>query len=380
MSDSLLVNALGTFAGNATVTGNVTTTATWRLATRRARSTILGNYVAGVGAMFDMEVQFANAGVPVNGTTHDFVTSRDSGDGHDAHQRHSVPPSSPAAQTAGNGIELVRVAGAVASGSQFQLAAPVVQDAYEYVLTYRQNYAGALDGWFLTSRAGENLYGEAAMFSAGQAVIDACFRGEDAMAYDGNGHKGRGWAGVKTGGVETGADTGLGTDTEYTCGSGGADVRIADNMRLGVAAGYASTDTNVVTPTGIGDMNGDAMMGQVYASLHHGNFFANMSAGYVAMDFQFDGAVSATLEGDVEGVIGGLQVGTNWSVWEMWHLGAIGEINYDGLDCENQCLVAGTLADTSDWSAGPRCASTATCTAASSCRTSHCRSPIASAT
>ncbi|NOT42951.1 MAG: autotransporter domain-containing protein, partial [Alphaproteobacteria bacterium] len=123
-----------------------------------------------------------------------------------------------------------------------------------------------------------------------------------------------------------------------------------DNMRLGVAAGYASTDTNVVTPTGIGDMNGDAMMGQVYASLHHGNFFANLSAGYVAMDFQFDGAVSAMREGDVEGVIGGLQLGTKWSVWDMWHLGAIGEINYDGLDCDNQCLVAGTLADTSDWS------------------------------
>jgi outer membrane autotransporter protein len=137
----------------------------------------------------------------------------------------------------------------------------------------------------------------------------------------------------------------------YNCGQGGLDVMVADNVRLGVAAGYASTDTNVVTPTGIADMNGDAMMAQAYASMHHGNFFANLSAGYVAMDFQFDGAASAMLEGDVEGFFGGLQLGANWAVGDVWQLGAIGEINYDGLDCDNSCLLAGTVADTSDWSA-----------------------------
>ncbi|NOT41325.1 MAG: hypothetical protein HOP13_12610, partial [Alphaproteobacteria bacterium] len=231
MADSLLVGPGGIFSGNATISGNVTNNGRMAPGNSPGTINILGNYVAGVGAIFDMEVQFANAGLPVNGTTHDFVNITGSATGTTLINVIPFLPSSPAAQTAGNGVELVRVAGAVVSGSQFQLAAPVVQDAYEYVLTYRPNYAGALDGWFLTSRAGENLYGEAAMFSAGQAVIDSCFRGEDAMAFDGNAHKGRGWARVKTGGVETGADTGLETDTEYTCGPGGADVRIADNMR-----------------------------------------------------------------------------------------------------------------------------------------------------
>ncbi len=351
MADSLLVNALGTFSGNATVNGNVTNNGHIAPGNSPGTTVIVGNYVAGVGAMFDMEVQFANAALPVNGTTHDFISIGGSATGTTLINVIPFLPSVPAAATSGNGVELVRVAGAVASGSQFQLAAPVVQGAYEYILTYRPNYSGALDGWFLTSRAGENLYGEAAMFTTGQAVVDACFRGEDALAFDGNGHEGRGWARVKTGSVETGADTGLDSDLNYTCGSGGVDVRVADSVRLGVSAGYASTDTNVVTPTGIGDMNGDAMGAQVYASMHHGNFFANLSAGYVAMDFQFDGAVSDTREGDVEGVIGGLQLGANWPVWDAWHLGAVGEVNYDGLDCDNQCLVAGTIADTADWSA-----------------------------
>ncbi|MFM9865802.1 MAG: autotransporter domain-containing protein, partial [Micropepsaceae bacterium] len=351
MADSLLVGAGGIFGGNATISGNVTNNGRLSPGNSPGTINILGNYVAGVGAIFDMEVQFANAGAPVNGVTHDRVNITGSATGTTLLNVIPFLPSSPAAPTAGNGVELVRVAGAVGSGNQFQLAAPVVQDAYEYILTYRANFSGTDDGWFLTSRAGENLYGEAAMFSTGQAVIDSCFRGEDAMAFDGNGHKGRGWARVKTGGIDTGADTGLQTEMEYNCGSGGADVRIADSVRLGVAAGYASTDTNVFTPTGIADMNGDAMMGQVYMSMHHGNFFANLSAGYAAMDFQFDGAVSDMREGDVSGAIGGLQLGANWSVWDAWHLGAIGEVNYDGLDCDDGCLVAGTIADTSDWSA-----------------------------
>ncbi len=351
MADSLLINALGTFGGNATVNGNVTNNGHIAPGNSPGTVAIVGNYVAGAGAVFDMEVQFANAGAPVNGVTHDRVTIGGTATGA-VTLLNVVPfaPSSPAAATTGNGVELVRVVGVPASGAQFQLAAPVVQDAYQYILTYRPNFSGTDDGWFLVSTTGENMYGEAAMFTTGQAVIDACFRSEDALAFDGNGHSGRGWARAKTGSVETGADTGLDSDMNYNCGSAGVDVRVAESVRLGVSAGYASTDTNVSTPTGIGDMNGDAMEAQVYASLHHGNFFANLSVGYVAMDFQFDGAASAIREGDVEGVIGGLQVGAQWMVGDMWQLGAIGEINYDGLDCDDQCLVAGTIADTTDWS------------------------------
>jgi autotransporter-associated beta strand protein len=351
MADGLLVGPGGIFGGNATITGNVTNNGRMAPGNSPGTINILGNYVAGVGAIFDMEVQFANAGAPVNGTTHDFVSITGSVTGTTLINVIPFAPSVPATPTAGNGIELVRVAGAVGSGNQFQLAAPVVQGAYQYVLTYRADYSGANDGWFLVSQAGENLFGEAAMFTTGQAVVDACFRGDDALVGDGNGHGHRGWARVKTGNVETGAATGLDSDLNYNCGAGGYDVRVAESIRLGVSAGYASTDTNVVTPTGVGDMDGDVMMGQVHASLHHGNFFANLSVGYAAMDFRFDGALSAPLEGDVDGVIGGLQLGSKWAMWDMWHLGAIAELNYDGLDCDDACLVAGTIADTADWSA-----------------------------
>lgn len=84
------------------------------------------------------------------------------------------------------------------------------------------------------------------------------------------------WARVKSGRVETGTDTGLDRDMNCNCG---------------------------------------------LASMHHGSFFANLSAGYVAMDFQFDGAVAAALEGDVEGFFGGLQLGANWAVGDVWQLG-----------------------------------------------------------
>ncbi len=352
MADSLLVGVGGIFSGNATINGNATNNGRIAPGNSAPGTTIIvGNYVAGAGAMFDMDVQFANAGAPVNGVTHDFVSIGGSATGNTLINVFAFPPSVPAAATTGNGVELVRVAGAVASGNQFQLSGPVVQGAYEYILTYRPNYSGANDGWFLTSRASENVYGELAMFAAGSALIDNCFRGEDALVGDGNGREGRGWARIKTGGVDTGADTGLETEQEYNCGSGGFDVRVADNMRLGASAGYATSDTNIVTPTGIADMDGDTMMAQAYLALHHGDFFANLSAGYASMELNFDGAFSGPLTAELNGVIGGLQVGTSWAMGEHWGMRAIGELNYDGLDCDDNCLLPGTIVDTADWSA-----------------------------
>jgi len=350
MADSLLIAAGAKFSGNATVSGNVTNNGTINPGNSPGTVTIAGNYVAGVGALFNMEVQFNNAGAPVNGTTHDFVSIGGSATGATTLLNIiAFPPSGAPAATTGNGMELVRVGGATSAG-QFALAAPVFQGAYQYVLAYMPNYSGALDGYFLQSRLGEGLFGDAAMFSAGQAMTGACFRGTDELVGDGTrSTAGRSWAKVTIGSRSTGPDTGIDSEQDFNCGSGGLDVRVAGNMRAGVSGGYGTTNVEVQTLAGVGKLDGDGGMIQGFLGYAHEHMFANLSLGYGNINWNFDGPASVPTTATTGGVIGSLQAGMLWPMG-VWRFGAMAELGYDDMTCGDQCLLAGTVEDINNWS------------------------------
>lgn len=141
MADSLLINAGARFSGNATVSGNVTNNGAINPGNSPGSVIIAGNYVG--GGVLNSEVQFNNAGAPVNGTTHDFLSIGGNASGTTLINVIPFAPSGAAAATTGNGIELVRVAGTTGAG-QFALSAPVFVGAYEYTLNYLPNYSAPL--------------------------------------------------------------------------------------------------------------------------------------------------------------------------------------------------------------------------------------------
>jgi autotransporter-associated beta strand protein len=345
MAGSLLISAGARFSGNATINGNFTNSGAINPGNSPGSVIIVGNYIG--GGVLNSEVQLNNAGAPVNGTTHDFLSIGGSASG--ATLINIIPTGAPAATT-GNGIELVRVAG-VNNGTQFALAAPVFAGAYEYTLNYLPNYSGANDGYFLQSRIGESLFGDAAMAVAGKSLISNCFRSTDELAGDGDRSTGgRAWAKVSAGNTSTGADTGLETDQDYTCGSGGMDMRVADGFRVGVSGGYGNTDVEVSTLAGVASLEGDGGMMSTFVGYTSGNMFANVSVGYGNINWVYQGPVTAERTATTSGVIGAMQAGMLWPMGD-WRLGATAELAYDGLECGNHCLLKGTEDDVANWTA-----------------------------
>ncbi len=348
MADSLLIQAGARFSGNATINGNVTNSGAINPGNSPGSVIIVGNYVG--GGVLNAEVQLNNAGAPVNGTTHDFLSIGGSATNTTLINVIPFAPSGAPAATTGNGIELVRVAGAN-NGTQFALAAPVFAGAYEYTLNYLPNYSGANDGYFLQSRIGEGLFGDAAMAVAGKALMSNCFRSTDELLGDGErSTMGRAWAKVSGGNMSTGADTGLETDQDYTCGSGGMDLRVADGFRVGVSGGYANTDVDVTTLAGTGKLEGDGGMMSTHVGYASGNMFANVSLGYGNINWTYQGPLTAERTATTSGVIGAIQAGMLWPMGD-WRLGATAELAYDGLECGNHCMLAGTQDDVANWTA-----------------------------
>lgn len=348
MADSLLISAGARFSGNATISGNVTNSGAINPGNSPGSVIIAGNYIG--GGVLNSEVQLNNAGAPINGTTHDFLSIGGSASNTTLINVIPFAPSGSPAATTGNGIELVRVAGATGAG-QFALAAPVFAGAYEYTLNYLPNYSGANDGYFLQSRIGEGLFGEAAMAVAGKSLISNCFRSTDELVGDGNrSTMGRAWAKVSTGNTSTGADTGLETDQDYTCGSGGIDLRVADGFRVGVSGGYGNTSADVATLAGNGKLEGDGGMMSSFVGYTSGNMFANLSVGYGNINWDYQGPVTAVRSATTSGVIGALQAGMLWPMGD-WRLGATAELAYDGLECGDDCMLAGTQDDIANWTA-----------------------------
>jgi autotransporter-associated beta strand protein len=348
VAGSVVVNSGGTLSGNTAIAGNLTLNAGGALSSGNSpgTTTVAGNFVG--GGLLNVEVQFNNAGAPVNGTTHDFLNITGNVTGVSTLNILAVAPSTAPTITTGNGIELVRVGGTTSAGA-FVLSGPVVQGGIQYLLNYLPNYSGTLDGYFLQATARDEIAGHVAILSAGRSMLARCNRGDERFSGPiGAGGK-RAWAKFLGGSVETGADTGLQTDQEFSCTAGGMDLASAGDLRLGLAGGFGDTSVDVTTVAGVSKIDGDQSTIEAQASYAMGSTFVNMTAGYASTDWTHTGPVSGVTLATVDGLIGSVQVGQRWSLGEAWQLGLSGGLDYDGTSCTKSCLLAGVTADESNW-------------------------------
>ena len=349
---SVLVNSGGTLSGNTAIGGNLTLNAGGALSSGNSpgTTTVAGNFTG--GGILNVEVQFSNAAAPVNGTTHDFLNITGNVTGVSTINILAVAPSTPAALTTGNGIELVRVGGTT-SASAFVLGGPVVQGGVQYLLSYLPNYSGSLDGYFLQSTARDEIAGHAAMLASSRTLLARCHRGEERNSAQGAVAGGkRAWAKYGTGSIESGADTGLQMDQDYTCTAGGIDLASGADLRLGLVGGFGSTEVDITTLAGVSRLDGDLGLIEAQAAYAKDGMFVNLSAGYATTDWTHTGTVSGVKAATVDGLVGSLMVGRQWALGTEWQLGVSGEINYDGTTCSDACILAGVTAEESNWRAG----------------------------
>ncbi len=145
---NIAVNAGAVLSGTNTINGNLINLGTVSSGNSPGTTTVLGNYTG--GGTLDVEVQFNNAGSPVNGITHDFldIAGNVLGAPTTVNLLTFAPSGAPAA-TVGNGIQIVRVSGTT-TGSDFTMTSYLL-GSYYYDVAYIANYSGSDDGYFLQS-------------------------------------------------------------------------------------------------------------------------------------------------------------------------------------------------------------------------------------
>lgn len=148
VAGSVVVNAGGRYSGISTIAGDLTVLGTLATGNSPGTTTVLGNYTG--GGTLDVEVQFDNAGSPVNGVTHDFldISGNVLGSPTAINLLTYAPSGSPAATT-GNGIQIIRVGGNT-SAADFTMSSYLL-GSYFYDLAYLHDYSGTSDGFFLQS-------------------------------------------------------------------------------------------------------------------------------------------------------------------------------------------------------------------------------------
>lgn len=145
---NIAVNAGARLSGTNTINGNLINLGTLASGNSPGTTTVLGNYTG--GGVLDVEVQFNNAGAPINGTTHDFLDIAGNVLGSPtAINLLTFAPSGAPAATVGNGIQIVRVGGTT-SASDFTMSSYLL-GSYFYDLAYIADYSGSDDGFFLQS-------------------------------------------------------------------------------------------------------------------------------------------------------------------------------------------------------------------------------------
>lgn len=164
---NIAINAAGRLSGTHTINGNLINLGTLAPGNSPGTTTVLGNYTG--GGVLEVEVQFDNAGAPVNGVTHDFLNiAGDVLGSPTTVSLLSFPPSLEPAATTGNGIEIVRVGGA-ADSDDFTMTSYLFGD-YFYDLQF---IAATTNSFYLQST----------LATPGCAVTtgnDACFIDEAA--------------------------------------------------------------------------------------------------------------------------------------------------------------------------------------------------------
>lgn len=346
IAGSVLINAAGTLSGNTTIAGSLTNLGTLSSGNSPG-PTIVGLDYTGGGVM-NVEVQLNNAGAPVNGVTHDYLqVGRDVLGPQTLINIVPFAPSTSPAGTTGNGYELVRVEGNVASNA-FALQGPVIQGGYEYLLKYLPNYTGTTDGFFLQSAPLQQIALNAAMLAVGRSAKALCER-EDTAHPGLEGKRYRASGDVRVGNYSTGADTGLESDANHYCLSAGADAAVNQTFFLGASASWGETDADIVIPQGASHLTGSGGRYQAHAGLTLGDFYAVLAAGFSKTEWEGVLVGGGQVSADIKGGIGHLDAGYRIPFDRMTALTLSGRIDYDGATCGENCLIPGTVEDVSEW-------------------------------
>ena len=304
--------------------------------------TINGNYTstgtnAYVGFFIDIDAAAPAGGTP--GTTHDFLTINGNitGTNSTMFSLASFNSAATGAPTTGNGIQVMRVTGA-SSASNFYQGSAMNAGPYQYLLHHVPNYSGTDDGFFLRSAVRDELIAHAALLSAGQELVRSCYNdGQRIPDSPKSATYGRAWVGYRQGSTDFGADTGIDSNVDFSCTTGGMDWRMGNGWFGGVSGGFGDTEGNILTPAGEARFTGTGRTAEVFASFTSEALFINLSAGYNAMDYTYDGNLLFPILAETAGLIGRAETGVAIDL-DAIAVKLIGAVSYDGTSCDNTCL------------------------------------------
>lgn len=347
--------ALSRLTGQATINGNVTSNGGMQPGNTSippgetaenpgqdmGSITINGNYTttgtsAYVGMFVDLDAALA---APSNGTTHDFlhITGNVGGTNRTLLSHLSLLNNPVGGPTTGNGIQLVRIDG-TNSGNDFYQATAISAGPYQYLLNYVANYSGASDGYFLQSATRDELIAHAALLSAGQEIVRNCYHDGQRIPDSPKGATyGRAWVGYRQGSTDFGADTGIDSNVDFSCTTGGMDWRMGNGWFGGISGGFGDTEGNILTPAGVGSYMGSGRAAEVFASFTSEALFINLSAGFNAMDYTYNGALLYPIMADTQGLLARAETGVALDL-DAIAVKLIGAVSYDGTSCDDSCL------------------------------------------
>jgi len=349
-------SALSRLTGNATINGNVTSNGGLQPGNtapdpvslidnpgqEMGQITINGNYTstgsnAYVGFFIDIDAAAPAGGTP--GTTHDLLTINGDivGTNGTMFSLASFLPNAAGSETTGNGIQVIRVTGASAASNFYQGSA-MNAGPYQYLLKHVSNYSGTDDGFFLQSAVRDELIAHAALLSAGQELVRSCYNDGQRIPDSPKGATyGRAWMGYRQGSTTFGPDTGIDSNVDFSCTTGGMDWRMGNGWFGGISGGFGDTEGNILTPAGTANYTGSGRAAEVFASFTSEALFINLSAGYNAMDYTYDGKLLFPIMADTAGFLARAETGVAVDL-DAIAVKLIGAVSYDGTSCDDTCL------------------------------------------
>jgi autotransporter-associated beta strand protein len=336
VAGNIVVNAGGTLSGNVNIAGNLTLNPGGFLSPGNSPGTVnvAGNFAG--GGTETVEVQFNNAGAPVNGTTHDFLNVTGNVSGVTTINIVPFAPSTAPAGTTGNGMELVRVGGSTAANA-FTLSGPVIQGGFEYALVYLANYSGTTDGYFLQSGPRQELRAISGAAMASAALNASCSSVESRIDAAKNSRR-HGWVTGEAGNLETGADSGMVSDGETACVNTGMTFASGlPGLNIGFSLGMGSYGGDLTLISGNATLDGSRFGAEAIVSYAQDMFFVTAAGGFVNQDFQFQGTVF-TQTGSASGLTGNVAAGVQLPVAGVAELTLAGIFDYNDAVCRDGCF------------------------------------------
>jgi hypothetical protein len=115
------------------------------------------------------------------------------------------------------------------------------------------------------------------------------------------------------------------------------DWRMGGGWFGGVSGGFGDTNGHVTTAAGDGKFTGTGRAAEVFASYTSNALFINLSAGYNAMDYTYDGKLLIPVIGSTSGFLATAQTGVALDL-DALAVKFMGGISYDGTNCSASAL------------------------------------------